>query len=77
MGESASAQVPLHDFSHLHTVLRVKSQLVRIRALLLASLEVFLVLSKELSANDLKYQVTREMNIDKKDTSKRGIFETS
>lgn len=77
MGESASAQVPLHNLSHLHTVLWVKSQLIRIRALLLASLEVFLVLSKELSAHDLNYKVTQEMNIDKKDTSKRGIFETS
>ena len=54
MGESASAQVPLHDLSHLHTILRVESQLVGVRALLLASLEVFLVLSKELSANDLQ-----------------------
>jgi len=53
VAEGARAQVALHDFAHLHAVLRVKCQLVGVRALLLAHLVVLLVLTKKLTADDL------------------------
>lgn len=53
MGQGTRTKVASHNLAYLDAVLRIKLELVGIRALLLTSLEVFAVLCEQLGTHDL------------------------
>ena len=53
MGQGTRTKVASHNLAYLDAILRIKLELVGIRSLLLASLEVFAVLCEQLGTHDL------------------------